>query len=145
MNRKHLLWSRAEPLPPTLKWIAPPAGPQGDLGGHRGIVRTSVMLIGKTLLMWTHGGSVWMWVLISVGWNLLDNLSHGWRKAKEMNVSEMSQRAFNVLAKGTLIDLKLSVWQRETLKITLSFSNHVHLWDLDHKEDWVPRIDALEQ
>ena len=67
MNRKHLLWSRAEPLPPTLKWIAPQAGPQGDLGGHRGIVRTSVMLIGKTLLMWTHGWSVWMWVVNKCG------------------------------------------------------------------------------
>ena len=56
MNRRHLLWSWAEPPPPTLKRIAPQDGPQGALGGHRGIVRTSVMLIGKTLLMWTHGG-----------------------------------------------------------------------------------------
>ena len=39
----------------------------------------------------------------------MDNLPHGWRKAKEMNVSEMSQIAFNFLAKGNLIDLKLSV------------------------------------
>ena len=48
MNRRHLLWSWAEPLPPTLKWIAPQAGPQEALGGHRGIFRTFVMLIGKT-------------------------------------------------------------------------------------------------
>ena len=51
----------------TLNWIAPPAGPHGALGGHRGIVRTSVMLIGKILLMWTHGGSVWMWVVNKCG------------------------------------------------------------------------------
>ena len=67
MNRRHLLWSWAEPLPLTLKWIAPQAGPQGALGGHRGIVRTSLMLIGKTLLMWTHRGSVWMWVVNKCG------------------------------------------------------------------------------
>ena len=63
MNRRHLLWIWAEPLPPTLKWIAPQAGPRGALGGHRGIFRTFVMLIGKTMLMWIHRGSVWMWVV----------------------------------------------------------------------------------
>ena len=34
---------------------------------------------------------------------MLDNLPHGWRKAKEMNVSEMSQRVFNFLDKGNLL------------------------------------------
>jgi len=63
MNRRHLLWSWAEPLPPTLKWIAPQAGPRGALGGHRGIFRTFVMLMGKTMLMWIHRRSVWMWVV----------------------------------------------------------------------------------
>ena len=67
MNRRHLLWIWAEPLPPTLKWIAPQAGPQGALGGHRETVRTSVMMIGKTLLMQTCGGSVWMWVVNKCG------------------------------------------------------------------------------
>ena len=51
----------------TLNWIAPPAGPQGALGGYREMVRTSVMLIGKTLLMWTLGGSVWMWLVNKCG------------------------------------------------------------------------------
>ena len=64
MNRRHLLWSWAEPLPPTLKWIAPQAGPRGALGGHRGIFRTFVMLMGKTMLMWIHRRSVWMWWLM---------------------------------------------------------------------------------
>ena len=67
MNRRHLLWSWAEPLPPTVKWIAPQDGPQGALGRHRGIVRTSLILIRKTLLMWTHRGSVWMWVVNKCG------------------------------------------------------------------------------
>ena len=92
MNRKHLLWSRAEPLPPTLKWIAPPAGPQGDLGGHRGIVRTSVMLIGKTLLMWTHGGSVWMWVVKKCGLRSIGQPSW-WVEESEGNVHFRNETA----------------------------------------------------
>ena len=42
-----------------LNWIPPPPGPQGELRGHREIVRTSVMLIEKTLVTWIYGGSVW--------------------------------------------------------------------------------------
>ena len=44
-----------------MNWIPTPPGPQGALRGHRGIVRTSVMLIGKTSVkMWIYGASVWM-------------------------------------------------------------------------------------
>ena len=44
----------------------------------------------------------------------MDNLYHGWRKAKEMNVSEMSQRALSFLAKGNLIALKLGLIEGST-------------------------------
>ena len=67
INKGHLPQRWAEILPANLNWIAPPAHPQGALGGHRGIVRISVMLIGKTLLRWTHGRTVWMWVVNQCG------------------------------------------------------------------------------
>ena len=49
----------------------------------------------------------------------MDNLSHGWRKAKEMNVSEMSQRALSFLAKENLIDLKLCLTEGSTKNHTM--------------------------
>ena len=58
----------AESLPPRLNWIPPPPGSQGDPLGHRGMVRTSVVLIGKTLVkMWLYGGSVWMCMVNKCG------------------------------------------------------------------------------
>ena len=81
-NKAYLPKRWAEPLPPTLNGIPPPPGPQGALWGHRGIFRTSLML-GKTLLMWIHGGSGWMCVVNKCGLRCVGQPSSWVEEGKE--------------------------------------------------------------